>query len=87
MGGSKSEGEKSLCDSISNCLTNIDESIQNFWKLNSYGKVPKMSLEFLPPNEKRSLEILQKTTTIKGNHIETGYYGKRMNQFYIIPLN
>ena len=50
---------------------------QNFWKLESYGTLPKMSPELLPPNEKRSLEILQKTTIIKDNSIETGLLWKK----------
>ena len=31
-----------------------------------------MSPELVPPNEKRLLEILQKTAIIKDNHRETG---------------
>ena len=77
MGGSKSKGEKILCDCISNTLTNIDKSTQNFWKLDSYGKLPKMSPELLPPNEKRLLENLQKTTVIKDNRIENELLWKK----------
>ena len=77
MEGSKSEGQKSLCNYISNSLTNIDEKIQNFWKLESYGTLPKMSPELLPPNEKRSLVILQETTVIKDNCIKTGLPWKK----------
>ena len=60
MGGKKSVGEKGLCNFISNSLTNIDEKIQNFWKLNSYGTLPKIPPKLLPPKEKRSLEIQQR---------------------------
>ena len=41
MGGSKREGEKSVCNCISNSLTNIDEKVQNFWKLKFYGTLKK----------------------------------------------
>ena len=72
MRSSKSEEQKGSCYFISNSLTNIDERIQSFWKLDSYGTLPKMPPELLPPNKKRSLEIPQKTTVIKDNHSETG---------------
>ena len=55
MGSSKSEGEKGSCNFISNSLTNIDKRIQNFWKLDSYGALLKMSPELLPPKGKRSM--------------------------------
>ena len=77
MGGSKSEGEKVSCNFISNSLTNIDERIQNFWKLDSYGTLPKILPELLPPKEKRSLEIQQKIKIIKNNLIETGLLSKK----------
>ena len=77
MENNKNVKEKGSCNFISNSLTNIDEKIQNFWKLDSYGILPKMSPELLPPKEKRSLEIEQKTKIIKSNHIETGLLWKR----------
>lgn len=36
-----------------------------------------MSPELVPPNEKRLLEILQKTAIIKDNHRETGLLRKK----------
>ena len=39
--------------------------------------LPKMTPELLPPKEKRSLEIQQKTKIIKNNRIETGLLWKR----------
>ena len=77
MGGNKSVKQNGSCNFISNSLTNIDEKIQTFWKLESYGTLPKMSPELLPPKEKRSLEIQQKTKIIKNNRIETGLLWKR----------
>ena len=77
MGGNKSVKEKGSCNFMSNSFTNIDEKIQNFWNLNSYGTLPKMSPELLPPKEKRSSEIQQKTKIIKNNRIETGLLWKR----------
>ena len=85
MRSSKSEEQKGSCYFISNSLINIDERIQNFWKLDSYGTLPKMSPELLPPNEKRTLEILQKTTIIRDNHIETGLLWKKDEP--VLPYN
>ena len=71
MGGSKSEGENSSCNCISNNLTNSDKKT-----LEPYGTLPNMSPELTPPNEKRSLEILQKTKISKNNRIETALQWK-----------
>ena len=77
MGGSNSEAEKGLCKYISNGFTNIGEKTQNFWNLEFYGTLPKTSTELLPPIEKRSLEIVQKTTIVKDNCIEIGLPWKK----------
>ena len=41
------------------------------------GYYPKCHQKLLPPKEKRSLEIEQKTKIIKSNRIETGLLWKR----------
>ena len=79
MGGSLSTGEKGSCNFISNSLT------KNFWKLDSYETLPKMSPELLPPKEKRSSEIIQKTTTIRDNHTETRLLWKKDEP--VLPYN
>ena len=66
MGCSKSEGEEGSCNFISKSLTNNDEKIQNFWKLDFYEKLPKMSLELLPPKEKRSMFFSSKSNNHQG---------------------
>ena len=48
MGGSKCKGENSLCNYMSNSLTNTHKNI-----LEPYGSLPNMSPELIPPNEKR----------------------------------
>ena len=53
MGSSKSKREENLCSYISYSLTNINTTIQNFWKLESYGTLPNMLPELLLTNEKR----------------------------------
>ena len=72
MGGSKGEGENSSCNYIFGSLTNSEEKT-----LEPYGTLPNMSPELIPPNEKRSLEIPQKTKISKHNRIETALQFKR----------
>ena len=72
MGGSKSEGESSSCNYIISSLTNNDEKT-----LETYGTLPNMSPELIAPNEKRSLEILQKTKIDKQNVIQIVLQWKR----------
>ena len=72
MGGSKGEGESSSRNYIFSSLTNSDEKT-----LEPYGTLPNMSQELIAPNEKRSLEILQKTKINKHNHIKTALQWKR----------
>ena len=43
MASNKIKGENCLCNYIPGSLINIGERIQNFWKLESYGTLPKMS--------------------------------------------
>ena len=77
MGGSKPnkrEGSSNfLCK---NSITTINQNFQNFWKLESYRTLPKLSSELLSSDEKRSLNILEETTVIKDNRVETGLLWK-----------
>ena len=73
MGGSKHNKRKDSCNFLcNNSISTIDQNVQNFWRLESYGTLPKLSSELLPPDEKRSLNILEETTVIKDNRVETG---------------
>ena len=80
MGGSKGEGENSSCNYIISSLANIDENT-----LEPYGTLPNMSPELITPNEKRSLEILQKTKIDKHNVIEIALQWKREEP--VLPHN
>ena len=74
MGGSKRNKREETCNFFfSNCRSTIDQNIQNFWRLKSYETLPKLSSELVPPNEKRSLNILEETAFIKDNRVETGF--------------
>ena len=53
-------------------MTNSDKKI-----LEPYGTLPNMSQELTPPNEKRSLEILQETKINKHNRVETTLQWKK----------
>ena len=72
MGGSKGKGENSSCNYVFTSLTNSDEKT-----LEPYGTLTNMSPELIPPNEKGSLKILQKTKINKHNRIETTLQWKR----------
>ena len=79
MGGSKHNIRKGSCNFLcNNSISTIDQNVQNFWKLESYRTLTKLSSEKLPPDEKRSLNILEETTVIKDNGVETGLSWKRM---------
>ena len=72
MGESKRNKRKGSCNFIcSNCSSTIDENDQNFWRIKLYKTLPKLSLELLPPDEKRYLNILEETTVIKDNRVNT----------------
>ena len=73
MGGNKHNRGKGSCNFLcGNSSSTIDQNVQNFWKLESYGTLPKVLSELLRPDEKRSLNILEETTDIKDNRVETG---------------
>ena len=77
MGGTKHNKWKDSCNFLcNNSISTIDQNVQNFWRLESYGTLPKLSSELLPPGEKRSLNILEETTVIKDNRVETGLLWK-----------
>ena len=73
MGGSKCNKWEDSCNFLcNNSSSTIVQNVQNFCTLDIYGTLPKLSSELLPPCEKRSLNILEETTTIKDNLVETG---------------
>ena len=72
VGGSKGDGENSSCNYIFSSLTDSDKKT-----LEPYKTLPNMSPELIAPNEKRLLEILQKTKINKHNRIETALQWKR----------
>ena len=56
MRGSKHNKRKGSSSFLfNNSISTIDQNVRNFWKLESSGTLPKLSLELLPPDEKRSL--------------------------------
>ena len=73
MRGSKHNVRKGSCNFLcNNSISTIDQNVQNFWNIESYRRLPKLASELLPPDEKRSLNILEETTVIKDNPVETG---------------
>ena len=43
--------------------SNVDELVQKFWKVESYGTLPKKDPTLLPKNDAHALQILEPTTT------------------------
>ena len=81
MGGNKHNIRKGSCSFLcNNSISTIDQNVQNFWKLELYGTLPKLSSELLPPDEKISLNTLEETTVI--NVFRQVYYGKVMYHIY-----
>ena len=59
--------------------TSRDSLIQKFWDIESYGIKPKDVINIMTVNDKRAMEILQKTTTKYGNHYAVGLLCKEDN--------
>ena len=57
--------------------------MKQFWQIDFYGAVPESQLIF--PNEKRSLELLEKTTKFVNGHFQVGLLWK--NDFPILQNN
>ena len=77
MGESKRNKREGSCNFIfDNSSSTIGQNVQNFWRLESYGTLPKLSSEFLAPDKKISLNILEETTVIKDNRFKTGLLWK-----------
>ena len=73
MGGSKRNKREDSCNFLcGNCSSAIDQNVQNFWSLELYETLPKLPTELLPPDEKKSLSILEETTVIKENRFDKG---------------
>ena len=61
----------------------LNQNVKQFWQIDSYGTVPKSQL--ISPNEKRSLELLKKTTKFVNGHFQVGLLWK--NDFPILQNN
>ena len=57
--------------------------MKQFWQIDSYGTVPESQL--ISSNEKRSLELLEKTTKFVNGHFQVGLLWK--NDFPILQNN
>ena len=84
-GGSKLITKNSIsCNSFLNTtLESLNQNVKQFWQIDFYGAVPESQLIF--PNEKRSLELLEKTTKFVNGHFQVGLLWK--NDFPILQNN
>ena len=61
MEGKKQNKREGSCHFLcNNSISTFDQNVQNFWKLESYGTLLKLSSELLQPDEKRSLKKYQR---------------------------
>ena len=76
VGGSKVMTKNSIsCNSLLNTtLESLNENVKQFWQIDSYGTVPESQL--ISPNQKRSLELLEKTTKFVEAHFIVGLLQK-----------
>ena len=54
-----------------------EDNLEKFWKINTYGTLPKFNTDIFPPEQKRALDILKSTTVIKDNKLEVGLLWKK----------
>ena len=85
VGGSKLITKNSIsCNSLLNTtLESLNQNVKQFWQIDSYGTVPESQL--ISSNEKRSLELLEKTTKFVNGHFQVGLLWK--NDFPILQNN
>ena len=85
VGGSKVITNNSIkCNSFLNtALKSLNENIKQFWQIDSYETVPESQL--ISSNEKRSLELLGKTTKFVNGHFQVGLLWK--DDFPILQNN
>ena len=71
--GRKRNKKKGSCNFLcKNSISAINQNFENFWKLESYGTLLKLSSKLLSPDEKTSLNIHEETIAIKNNRVEIG---------------
>ena len=85
VGGSKIIANNSIRFSsiLNTTLESLNENVKQFWQIDSYGSVPEP--QPISPNEKRSLELLEKTMKFANGHFEVGLLWK--DNFPILQNN
>ena len=63
MGGINSKATQINSNRISVNNKNLENSVENFWKIDSYGTTKDSNTSLLPQNEMKALAILEKTVT------------------------
>ena len=82
VGGGKLITKNSIsCNSLLNTTPeSLNQNVKQFWSIDSYGTVPESHL--ISSNDKRSLELLEKTTKFVNRHFQVGLLWK--NNFPIL---
>ena len=68
---------------LNTTFENLNENVKQFWQIDSYETVPESQL--ISPNEKRSLELLEKTTKLVNGRFQVGLLWK--DNFPILQNN
>ena len=85
MEGSKPIKREGWCNfPCDNSSRTTDQNVKNFWSLESYETLPKLSSELLSRDEKTSVNTLslKKLLLLKINMLREVYYGKVMYHIY-----
>ena len=85
MGGINSKATQINSNRISVNNKNLENSVENFWKIDSYGTTKDSNTSLLPQNEMKALAILEKTVTKIDGHYSLGLLWR--DEFPNLPNN
>ena len=85
MGGIDSKATQVNSNWISANNKNLENSIENFWKIDSYGTKKDGNTSLLPRNEIKALDILEKTVRKIDGHYLLGLLWR--DEFPNLPSN
>ena len=73
-----SSDQEKNCNSFSKrSIEILSNDLKQFWDAESYGTLPQHHLLLLTPEENRSLNVLETTTSLKNGDFEVGFFGGR----------
>ena len=82
MGGKSTAHKKVSSNSIISSHNTLENTVQRFWEVDSFGTVAKNDPPLLPLNEGRALDILESTCTKLNDTTLLGYFEKKISHTY-----